>query len=136
MPTVIGLRAGVENPNLAFVPRGVMDGIVSNLSATQSLATGDGHIVVEFVSGSQPVADVEVTAPSGSTAAYDAGSSYTDAFTATQARGIVILFNVSAAPFPGKTVAISYRTSGGASSRSVSAISVSNATTVVVVPTG
>jgi hypothetical protein len=101
---------------LVFVPRSVLDTIVSGLSSVQSVNTDFAQIVLSFVDTSrQPVAGVVIAEPTA-TVAYDAGSSYTDAkgapFGATQDRGMAIIVNYPAQPFPGAQVTIQYAKPG------------------------
>jgi len=104
----------VDGPGaeLVFAPRSALDTIVSGLSSVQSLNSDFAQIVLRFVNtAGQPVFGVVVAEPTA-TIAYDAGSSYTDTkgapFGATQNRGMAIIVNHPATPFPGGPVTIHY----------------------------
>lgn len=100
------------NADLVFAPKSAFDVIVTGLSSVQSLSPDRAQIVLKFVNGAiQPVAGV-VVAQSNAIVAYDAGNSYTDTkgapFGATQGRGIAVIINYTAPPFPGAPVTIHY----------------------------
>lgn len=72
--------------------------------------TRDGaHIVLQFVdTARQPVAGVQITfpAPESTSIAYDAGDAYSDALPETSARGMAVLLNLEAPPWPGTPLGI------------------------------
>jgi hypothetical protein len=132
MPTITAVARGQKTANLAFVENNVMDTIVSGLSATQSLQSSRGHVILRFTDTTgAAVANIQVTAPSGATAAYDAGNSYTDSLGATATRGVAIVFNVAASALPGTTVTIPYQLQTTSASGSVTAVVASGTTTLV-----
>ncbi len=134
MPTITAVARGQKTANLAFVENAVMDAIVSGLSATQSLESSRGHVIVRFTDTTgAAVANIQVTAPSGATAAYDAGNAYTDSLGTTSTRGVAIVFNVAASVLPGTTVNLPYQVQSTGASGSVAAVVASGATTLVAV---
>lgn len=73
------------------------------------LAPEGAHIVLQFVNGaSQPVEGVQVTFPAAEdvSTAYDAGDTYSDALPETSTRGMAVLLNLTAPPWPGTPLGI------------------------------
>lgn len=99
--------------NVVFASRAAFDGVVTSLSSAQSINPARGQIVLKFVtSDNLPVSGVKLSI-SGQTVAYDAGNTYTDAqgappLGATQGRGMAVVVNYVASPFPGGPVTLEY----------------------------
>ena len=76
-----------------------------------------------------PVSGLQITQSAGAAVLYDAGSSYSDAFGATQGRGMAVLVNATASSiFPGTPVTITYK--AGATLGTVDVYAVRGALTI------
>lgn len=76
----------------------------SFINQPAQLAPEGAHIVLQFVNGTmQPIEGVQITfpAPENISTAYDAGDTYSDALPETSVRGMAVLLNLDAPPWPG-----------------------------------
>jgi hypothetical protein len=92
--------------NLLVLRRDTLSDLAASSFINQpaQLAPEGAHIVLQFVNGaSQPVEGVQITfpAPEDISTAYDAGDTYSDALPETSTRGMAVLLNLDAAPWPG-----------------------------------
>jgi len=97
--------------NLVVVRRDTLRDLAASSFINQpaELAPEAAHIVLQFVNGaSQPVEGVQVTfpAPEDVSTAYDAGDTYSDALPQTSTRGMAVLLNLDAPPWPGSALGI------------------------------
>jgi hypothetical protein len=110
LEVIDGTKGGAD---IVFGSRAAFENVVTVLSSAQSVNPDRAQIVLKFVNAaSQPVSRVRVNLQ-GAAVAYDAGDTYTDAqgpapLGATQGRGMAIVANYSAGPFPGSSTTIQY----------------------------
>lgn len=81
----------------------------SFLNPPVEIEPNGAHLVVQFVdSDRRPVQGVQVTfpEPEDTRTAYDAGDAYSDALLETSSRGVAILLNIPAPPWPGSPLRI------------------------------
>jgi hypothetical protein len=103
-----------DDLELAIVSFDALDSVASLglLSVPATLDASRGHALLNFVDDDgAPLSGVSIESASGTTIAYDAGDTYSDALDETSVRGSVIVFNVRASSFPGgaQTVTIGYQ---------------------------
>jgi hypothetical protein len=97
--------------NLVVMRRDTLRDLAATSFITQpALLRDDGaHIVLQFVNvASQPLEGVQITfpAPENVSIAYDAGDTYSDALPETSTRGMAVLLNLDAPPWPGSTLGV------------------------------
>jgi hypothetical protein len=97
--------------NLVVVRRETLRELAASSFINQpaQLVADRAHIVLQFVNGaSQPVEGVQVTFPAAEdvSTAYDAGDTYSDALPETSTRGMAVLLNLAAEPWPGNALGI------------------------------
>ncbi len=115
LPTLVAISGAAAGGTVAFASVSAMNQIFAELSrAPQTLNAARGQLIVEFVAASGgPLSDVVITqTPQGSDVAYDSGAAYADHLGGTTGtRGVALILNATAAPFPGGLAVIAF-TSG------------------------
>jgi hypothetical protein len=117
METIAPVDGTQTNVEVAFGKISDMMSIVALLTLTpQAMRADRAQIVLRFVSAAGGTrSGVQITQSPGAAVLYDTdtGGLYSDAFDATQGRGMAILVNAAAsASFPGATVPITYKMGG------------------------
>jgi hypothetical protein len=97
--------------NLVVLRRDTLSEVAATafLNSSVELAPDGAHIVLAFVNSQrQPVEGVQITFPTPDdvSTAYDAGDTYSDALQQTSTRGMAILLNLDAPPWPGTPLGI------------------------------
>jgi hypothetical protein len=105
LPTLQALDTRSDEPvELAAIQAEALDFIYQLISLPTTRQTGTGQVIVFFVDDAAldaPVEGLTVHIDGAETVIYDADGTYTDVTTATGNRGVAIVANVPAEPFPG-----------------------------------
>jgi hypothetical protein len=131
METIAPVDGTATNVEVTFGRISDMTSVVASFTLTpQSMNATHAQIVLRFVSAAgAPVSGLQITQSAGAAVLYDAGSSYSDAFGATQGRGMAVLVNATASSiFPGTPVTITYK--AGATLGTVDVYAVRGALTI------
>lgn len=112
---------GIRRPDISdpssvdavLVQRGVVDTAIASLLTSETIDSNKGQVFLFFDNTATGLAGVSVSAPAGSTVAYNVAQNWTANETTTDVSGRAVIFNVDAIDeFPGGTRPIEFSFEG------------------------
>jgi hypothetical protein len=105
---------GAGERSLRVVRPSVMQTVLGGLTPPQELEPGKAQIVLSFVDvAGTPAQDLTIVPGPGMVVGYDRGDTYSNSVAATGTRGIAVIVNQPAEPFPGGFTGVSFRRQRG-----------------------
>lgn len=132
--TVNAVEPGTDLATLGLVRADTLDFILQLLTVPAERTPGAGHVVVRVTPSPgalEGVAGVTLALPDAESIAYAVQGTWSDAETGTDSTGLIVLTNISAPAFPGRTRTA---TLGGAVRGSVGVRIAADAVTVLEIP--